>query len=416
MNQKNSRLLPWIIWGLAAAFVVFNYIQQIVPDVIGPALSQAVKANDSTLGDIAAAFFYAYAVMQIPVGLIFDRWGTRWPLVIAIAVAGAASVAFSMTGSAGGALATRLIMGLGSAFSFIGCLKLVQEWFPPSQFSTLAGFTNTAGMIGASAAAPLAWLVDQCGWRVALGGIGVAQLILAALVLILVRDRVATNAPSPAEKETTPWRENFSALLKNPQAWLNAVYATCISLVFVAFGGLWGGAYIEKAYRLNAEAAAAVGSLLFIGGIVGSIFFGWWSDFLRRRKLPMLVAGVGALVAMAGMLYIPGLPLLGFQIGLFAVGFFSSANIVSYAVAHDLFPKLAGLSIGFLSTCYYAGSASSQPLVGLLLQQKSANTSTLTAADYGYAFAPLVLFMALGLLAALLMKETLKGENKTTGA
>jgi MFS family permease len=197
--------------------------------------------------------------------------------------------------------------------------------------------------------------------------------------------------------------------------WINAVYATSISLVFVAFGGLWGESYIQKVYDLSAVAAAGTGSLLFLGGIAGSLFFGWYSDYLGRRKTPMVLAGVGALATMACLLYLPGIPLAGFKLGLFLVGFFSSANIISYAVARDLYPRLAGLSIGFLSTCYFAGSAASQPLVGMLLEQgksssqKVAGLASLTAGDYRHALSLLVGFMLVGLIASLLVKETLSG-------
>jgi sugar phosphate permease len=268
--------------------------------------------------------------------------------------------------------------------------------------------TNTAGMIGAASGAPAAVLVNVIGWRQTVAWMGCTELILAILVFAVVRDRAealghAARAPRPRE---------MVGLVANRQVWINAVYATSISLVFVAFGGLWGASYIQKVYGLGAVAAADIGSLLFLGGIAGSLFFGWWSDYLRRRKLPMVLAGLGALATMACLLYLPHIPIAGFQAGIFFVGFFSSANIISYAVARDLYPKLAGLSIGFLSTCFYAGSAASQPLVGMLLEQRlggqaSAGLASLTAADYRYAFSPLVGFMLVGLITSLLIKETL---------
>jgi MFS family permease len=410
--KRTTAVLPWTIWALSALFVVFNYIQQVVPDIIAADLSIAFKAGEGTLGDIAAVYFYAYAVLQIPVGLIVDRYGTRWPLIAAILLAGLGSVAFSRAGSPGGAELARLVMGASAAFSFIGCLKLAQEWFPPAKFSTLAGMTNTAGMLGAAVGAPTAALVKAIGWREAVAWMGWAEVVLAILVLLVVRDRssAAGDAPSAAAApEQVPRSRRIAGFLADPQVWINAVYATSISLVFVAFGGLWGASYIEKAYGVGAISAADVGSFLFLGGIAGSLFFGWWSDHLKRRKLPMVIAGVGALATMAALLYVPRLPLAGFDAGLFLVGFFSSANIVSYAVARDLYPRLSGLSIGFLSTCYFAGSAASQPLVGMLLQhsQRGGGLSALTAADYRYAFSPLVGFMIVGLIASLLIKETL---------
>jgi sugar phosphate permease len=406
---------PWLIWALAGLFVVFNYVQQVVPNIIATDLSQAFAANAGTLGNIAACYFYAYAILQIPVGLIVDRFGTRRPLVLAILVAGLATLGFARAQGAMGAEAARLLMGASAAFSFIGCLKLAQAWFPPSRFSTLAGMTNTAGMLGAASGAPVAVLVKAFGWRATVTWMGAAELLLAVAVLAVVRDGPRPLA-APAAANASPQKNGgMIALLGNPQVWINALYATSISLVFVAFGGLWGTSYIQKVYQLNTVAAAGTGAFLFVGGIAGSLFFGWFSDYLRRRKPPMVLAGAGALATMAALLYLPGLPLAGFEAGLFLVGFFSSANIVSYAVARDLYPRLAGFSIGFLSTCYFAGSAASQPLVGLLLERRNAagaGLASLTAGDYRFALSPLVLFMLVGLIASLLFKET-QGDRVT---
>lgn len=412
---RQPGFLPWVIWALAALFVVFNYVQQVVPNIIADDLSRSFNASESTLGNIAACYFYAYAILQIPVGLIVDRLGTRWPLVVAILVAGLGTLAFSRVHDSGSAQIARLLMGASAAFSFIGCLKLAQAWFPPSKFSTLAGFTNTAGMLGAASGAPVAVLVKAIGWRETVAWMGGAELLLAVLVFAVVRDRQTDGDQSvsgkPADQSQQP-SACMLGLLSNPQVWINATYATSISLVFVAFGGLWGTSYIQKVYGLDTVAAAGAGAYLFVGGIAGSLFFGWFSDYLRRRKLPMVIAGFGALATMAALLYVPGLPLLGFKVGLFLVGAFSSANIVSYAVARDLYPKLAGFSIGFLSTCYFAGSAASQPLVGMLLERGRSDGQTglasLTAGDYRFALSLLVGFMVLGVIASLLIKETIR--------
>lgn len=414
--MRPGNILPWAIWGLSALFVVSNYVQQIVPDVIAPDLSKAFGASEGSLGNIAACYFYAYAILQIPVGLIMDRFGTRRPLVAAIIAAGLGQIGFSMARTTEESEIARITMGTASAFSFIGCLKLVQEWFPPSRFSTLAGMTNTAGMIGAAASAPVALLVNWLGWRGTVLWLGGADLLLALLVLMVVRD--TPRSPGSDGQESRPTEKNISSgglssagvisFLTDSQVWLNAAYATGISLVFVAFGGLWGSAYLGKAYGVGGVEAAGICSLLFVGGIAGSLFFGWYSDYLRLRKLPMILAGIGAPLAMASMLYLPDLPLSGFKVLLLLVGFFGCANIVSYAVARDLYPRLAGLSIGFLSTCFFAGGAASQPMVGKMLERASVGRTgldSLTAADYRHAFAPLILFMLLGLAASLILRE-----------
>ncbi len=401
-------MLPWIVWVLSALFVVLNYVQQVFPDIIGPELGAAFHADDAILGSIASAYFYAYAILQIPVGLIMDRFGVRRSLVPAVLVAGLGTLAFAFTHTAESAFAVRLLMGAGSAFSFIGCLKLVQEWFPPGRFSMLAGMTNTAGMLGAACTGPLALLVKAIGWRSAMGWIGGAELALGVLIFFVVRDRAVSALPPGKAAPAMPGPSGMFSVLRDGQVWLNAIYATGISLIFVAFGGLWGSGYIQKAYGLDAVAADGTSSILFLGGIAGSLFYGWYSDYLKSRKIPMVQAGIGGLLTISLLLYVPGIPLFVFEVGLFLAGFFSSANIISYAVARDLYPSLSGLSIGFLSTCYYAGNATSQPLVGFLLERHASavpGTDALTVADYRFALTSLVVFMAVALVCALRLKD-----------
>jgi len=444
----------WIVWGLSALFVVYNYLQQVVPGIVAPDLQREFHAGAGELGNIAALFFYAYALLQIPVGLTVDRFGPHRPLVAAVAVAAFGSLLFANATGAGTAGLARLVIGAGAAFSFIASLKLVSNWFAPERFATLAGLTNTAGMIGAAGGgAPLALLVAGIGWRGSLLALGIAGLALAVLILLFVRDypplssvEIRTNETSSLSIPITAegWREgevstdrsgarsvevrsdrtpttgtvpgsisrSMRAILANPQAWINALYATATSIVFVAFGALWGASYVEKNCGVSRFAASAAVSLLFLGAIPGGMFFGWVSDRVRRRRAPMLAAAFGGLSCMCALLYLPGLSFTGLRLLLAALGFFCSANIVSYAVSHDISPPgQAGLALGFLNTCYYAGNAASQPLVGWLLDLRSAargatGIESLTPGDFRYALSSVVVALLLSVVAALLLKES----------
>jgi len=403
-------LRVWIVWGTAALFVVYNYIQQVVPGVIASDLARDFHVNAGALGGLAAYFFYAYAALQIPVGLAVDRFGPRWPLTLAIGVAAAGCLGFGWAVSAGWAGLARLVIGAGAAFSFIACLKLVSNWFAPGRFATLAGLTNTAGMIGAAAGAPLAALVTHTGWRHAMFLLGVLGLALGALALLLVRDR-----PASAGTTETPDRAaaggrfaDLRGTLRSRQAWLNALYATAVSISFVAFGALWGPPYIARTYALATPAATAVVAMLFLGAIAGSLFFGWCSDLLRSRRLPMIGAALGGFGTLAAILYVPGLP-LGVLRGLLALlGFFCSAHIISYAVAHDISPPTrAGFALGFLNTCYYGGSALSQPLVGWLLDWHCpGGLAVCQGSDFRFAFSAVLVLLAVAVLAAVFLPET----------
>ena len=442
-------MLSWIVWGLSALFVVYNYLQQVVPGIVAPDLLREFHVGAGELGNIAALFFYAYALLQIPVGLTLDRFGPHRPLAAAVFVAALGSVLFAVSTGAATAGLARLVIGAGAAFSFIGSLKLVSNWFAPERFATLAGLTNTAGMIGAAGGgAPLALLVAGIGWRGSLLSLGIAGLALAVLILLFVSDRPTASPDGKPFGLVTGtaegWREGevsddrsearslevrsdrtpttgsapgsivqgLGIILANRQSWVNALYATSTSIVFVAFGALWGASYVEKAFGASRFAASAAVSLLFLGAIPGSIFFGWVSDRVRRRRAPMLAAAVGGLVCMCALLYLPGISFTGLRVLLAALGFFCSANIVSYAVSHDISaPAQAGLALGFLNTCFYAGNAVSQPLVGRLLDLRSATRGAagienMTAGDFRFALSSVVGALLLSLVAALLLEES----------
>lgn len=402
----------WVVWGLSALFVVYNYLQQVVPGIVAPDLQREFHVGAGELGSIAALFFYAYALLQIPVGLTVDRFGPHRPLAAAVGVAALGSVLFSLASGAGTAGAARLVIGAGAAFSFIASLRLAANWFAPERFATLAGLTNTAGMIGAAGGgAPLALLVAAIGWRDSLLALGVAGFALAALILLLVRDRPPQTGAS-ALAAAPPIAAGLRSILANRQSWVNAFYATATSVVFVAFGALWGVSYVEKACGVSRFVASSAVSLLFLGAIPGSVFFGWVSDRIGSRRTPMLAAAAGGLACMCGVLYLPGLSFAGLQLLLAALGFCCSANIVAYAVGNDVSaPGTAGLALGFLNTCFYAGNAASQPLVGWLLDRHAAargaaGIQTMTAGDFRFALSSVTAALLLALGAAALLAES----------
>jgi MFS family permease len=413
INNSTTTLLPWVEWALAALFVVFNYIQLVFPGLAAPNLPISFTANEGTLSTISAAYFYTYALLQIPVGIIVDRFGAKKPLFLAINCLAIGTLLFSVVNNPVYALIVRIIMGAGAAFSFLGCLKLIQEWFPARKFSTLVGMTNTAGMLGAASGPFIVWGINSVGWRECLVSLGIAQLVLAVLVWLIVYDR---NIPSYNESKSVSRSINGKGkvgivdMLCNKQFLLNATYATGMGLVFVAFGGLWGSSYIMKYYEIDSIHAADIGSFLFLGAILGSLFFGWLPDRIKSRKKPMVFAAFGGITSLSIMLYVNNLPIPIFTVILFLVGVFGSANIMSCEFAEVLYPKFAGLSIGISSTIFFAGSAFSQQIIGFLLEHHSSyvgiqSLSRISTSDYQFAFSSLIVFMLISVISSLLIKE-----------
>ena len=394
-------VLPWIIWIIGASFFFYDYINQVIPGIIGPSLMQAFQVPAAALGTLSAYYFYSYAVMQIPVGLIVDHYGPHRPLVIAAVLAAGGNLLLAQAGSFGAVEIYRLLVGFGAAFSYVGVLKIISNWFPAQRFATLAGLTNTLGMIGAIVGTRLfAGVVAQVGWRGSLVTTGILGAVLAVLILLVVRDHprgaeVWHERPDQ-ERGLTKIRHDLKHVLGMSQFWIVGVYITTMNITFTAVGAVWGPSRIQEIYGINEVQAAGVISMLFMGGIFGAIFFGSFSDWLRRRKLPMLMASGSALVVMVVFMYGPKLPLAAAYVMMFLQGFACNGLILGYSVAHDIRPPgSAGAAEGFVNTVCAGGTAIFLPIMGWLL-------------GFGVDFARffLIAALAVAVLMSFLSRET----------
>ncbi len=406
--------LPWIIWGIGASYFFYDYINQVIPGIIGPSLIQAFGVSAAALGTLSAYYFYSYAVMQIPVGLIVDHFGPHRALVVAALFAAGGNLLLARAGTFGDAEIYRLLVGFGAAFSYVSALKLVSNWFPASRFATLAGLTSTLGMIGAIVgSAPFADIVAHVGWRGSLVATGALGVGMALLILLVVRDHpkdaVAWHEKTGNERGLAKTASDLKHVFSKPQFWILGVYITTMNITFTAFGAVWGPSYLQKLYGISEVQAAGAVSLLFVGGIFGAIFFGSFSDRLERRKLPMLMASISALLFMIILRYGPTIPLTATYVLLFLQGFSCNALILGYSVAHDIRPAgSAGAAEGFANTLCAGGTAIFLPIMGWLSggRHGTAGAGTLTLTDYRVALSFLIAALAVAVLMAFLTRET----------
>lgn len=360
----------WLIWGLGASSFSYAFLQRVAPSVMVTDLMREFAVGAAVMGNLSAIYLYAYAGLQMPVGLALDRWGPRRMLTVAAIIAAFGSVLFALADGIALAYLGRLLVGVGCAVGFVGALKLATHWFPANRFAFLSGLTMLIAMLGAIAGqAPLAALVGEIGWRSSMLGAAALAAMLALATWLIVRDRPAGEAQNQqTDPHPVSLRRSFVQVLAGRQNWIIALYGGAMTAPFLSYAGLWGVTHQMRLYDLDRIAAAGSNSLMLVGWAVGAPVGGWISDRLGRRRLPMTGAAVLSCLGWIVLLYTPGLTLAVDQILLFLIGTVSGAMVVCIAAARErASAAISGATTGFINMAMVGAGALLQPIIGLIL-------------------------------------------------
>ncbi|MDR3492205.1 MAG: MFS transporter [Gammaproteobacteria bacterium] len=370
---RQTILLPWIICSLGALFYCYEYFLRISPSVMTRELMAAYDLTGAQVGNLSAFYYHAYVPMQILVGLFMDRYGPRRLLTLACLFCAFGAYLFAGNYGLGIAETGRFLVGFGSAFAFVGALKLATIWLPPNRFALVSGIILCLGMIGAMIGdVLLRVMVDAIGWQLTIYAASGAGIFLSLVIYLVVRD--ASPISDNHHIHVISFKNVFVGLfqaLKNPQIWLNAFVGFLLYISLSAFAELWGIPYLEQAHNLTKTHAAYANSMIFLGWAVGGPFWGWFSDFIGRRCLPMTIASIGGLIMACCLLYVPHLSLTSIYFILFIFGFLSSVQILIFAIAHEASQmKIAGTVIALTNMVVMVGGSIFQPVIGKLLDME----------------------------------------------
>ena len=365
--------LAWTMWGLGAAFYFIGFYQRVAPAVITSELTEAFGLTAATLGNLSAFYFYSYVAMQIPTGVLVDRFGPRWLLSVGAVVAALGTAVFAVATTVFWANTGRLLIGASVGVAFVSMLKLASHWMPPRQFALTSAFALGVGVLGAVlAGAPLRVLVDMFGWREVMWASAAITLVVATLAALAVRDDPAergyasyASAPDVAH---TSLLAGLREVLNNRNVLLLLIIPGAASGSVLTFAGLWGVPFLTTHYGLTATNAAGLCSSMMVTWALGCLAYGAASDKLGKRK-PIYIAGMVCTLALwAVLIFVPRLPYALLVAVIAAIGFFAACFILSFAFAKESVPAhLAGTVSGVSNMGVIVGPMLLQPLVGLIL-------------------------------------------------
>ncbi len=404
--ESSSIALPGVIaWGVGSAFFFVAFALRVSPSVMVEELMRDFGVTAVVLGNLSAFYFYAYAAVQIPVGVLMDRVGPRVLMAGAAMICALGCVIFAWSEVVQGAYIGRLLIGFGCAFSWVGVLTVIGQQLPDRHFAVFTGGGQFAGTAGAIAGqAPVGWVVEQSGWRSAMLFIAAVAAVLAVTIFLFVKN----NPPRRTESNFLVGLKNAAG---NPQTWIIAVIGMSLTGPVLAFAGLWGVPWFKAVYGIEKSEAATLLSLVFVGWLIGAPLVGWLSDRLRARK-PLLLAGtLVSTLTIATVLYLPGLSSGVIALLLLVGGIGGSTMILTFAAAREHNAAYAsGATLGIVNTFVVASGALFQPLIGFLLDRRwtgdmSGSLRIYDAETFSASMLVLPIFAFFGFLMALAMRE-----------
>jgi MFS family permease len=407
------RAVGVFVWAIAAAFFLYEFFLRTFFGSLEPQIMKSLQLNAATFSVLGSCYYLTYGLMQIPVGIVVDRFGVKATTVFAASVCGASALLFAAAQGFALGLAARLLMGFGSSFAFIILLVIAREWFPRKNFGLFAGLSQFVGTLGPIlAGGPLVLVItrEHVDWRVIISGLGFAGFVIAVLGLLFVRGR---KSDDPDRLRLLLPRlgvgQQVKMLLKNRQAWFVALYSALIYTSIATLGAIWG-TRVLIAKGLTQETAGDAVSVLWIGYAVGCPLAGFLSDTLRRRRSVLVGMALLAFLATGSLRIFEegGLPLFGTIF--FVIGFAGGAQNVGFAtIVEKVTDRLSATSMGLNNGLMLLFDTVNPVIFGLLvtITLKNKDTENFTAENFDWALAyiPGLCLVAL-LVSVFLIRET----------
>ena len=391
----------WVLWvALAGGFLLVNF-HRVSTAVLSEALAREFDATGTELGFLHASFFYIYAALQLPAGLLVDRFGSRRVAAVGLLAMSAGVVGFALSGSFLAAFLSRAVVGLGGSVLFIATLRFLANWYRPREFATMTGLTvAAAGVGGVLATTPLALAVESTGWRNSMLAAALAGFAFALAVAVLVRDRPSAAGFEPIDGVTPPEGfpdlgtvvSNTRRVLAAPSTWLLGFVLFFLLGTNFTVLGLWGVPYIVHLYDVSVPRASNYVLLGNLGLLVGPPTVGWISDRIGRRVPIMFAAVLTFVLSYAVILLAVTPPLAVGGVVLFAANFTAGGNILAYAVVKERHAAAAsGTVTGTVNSIGYFGAAVFPAAMGAVLDaywtgESVAGARIYTAFGYRVAF------------------------------
>lgn len=388
------RFLPLYL-GFAAAYLL-SYLYRTVNAVISPELTAALGISASSLGLLTSAYFVAFAAMQLPAGMLLDRFGPRRVEPVLLTVAGLGALAFAASNDLAGLVLARALIGAGVSVCLMAPLKGIATWYPGERHASLAGWIMVAGGTGALlSTAPLAAALSLASWRAIFVALAAATFAAALCVFLAVPD---TPPPQRVAGLRQQWAGTAS-VFRSARFWWIAPLTAISTGSFMAIQGLWSVPWLMEVDGYSRSVAAD--HLLVVGIVILAAYFalGFFATALGRRGIGarhLFAAGFGLHTLMLAAIITGTLPSTYLAWALYGMG--TSVNVLSFTVLSEGFPReLTARANTALNLLLFSFSFAMQWGIGIVVDVSRAALGTGIAGGLRIAFILVLIAEALAL-------------------
>lgn len=407
-------MLPWVIFGTGILYYCFAYLLRVYPSVMEHHLLAHFNVSESAFGWITSFYYFAYAPMQLPVGVTVDKIGARRSLMLGCLIATTGVFIFATTQVFLLALAGRFLIGMGCAFAYVTALKIASLWLPHRFFGTATGILTGSGMLAAIGTDNyLTHLIKVTSFQHVLLlpiYIGIGLFLCIALFVRNKGGLNADNQPIAMNRSYVALGRQLIMIMKTPQMWLIGLVGALMYLPSSVLVDAWAIPFLKTARHFSRTDAAFAASLTLAGWIISSFTAGFLSDYLKTRKIPLIIGSLGGIVVSSIVIFVPLAHTISMYIALFLLGICCGPQPLCFAMSKEnCSHEISATAVSFANFVIMIGGMILQPAVGLFLVYLSHSTAQHTAYtshDFSVALSIIPIGLVLAFLTTLFIKET----------
>ena len=345
---------PWLICFAASLLFFYEFIQGNMFASIADDMMRDFHIQANEMMILSSIYYAANVIFLAVAGVLLDRISAKKILIIAMFFCVLSTLMLGQTHDFWVAFVCRFVIGVGSAFCFLGPVRIATRWFLPRQMALVTGAIVTVAMSGGLLAQyPLTLLVRAIGWREAMFQVSLLGVLMLVFMALFIQDGPQVLLPK-RHSQVDFWQRTRRAYL-NRETFFAGLYASLMNMGVAILGAVMGQLYLVQRLGVEQSTAAMVNGMLFLGAMVGGPLIGWCSDRLGSRLLPMKAGAFVSLLVALAILYAP-VSVGGMAFLFFILGLSTSSQVISYAmVAEKSSPVMVASSISLVSMLLQGG-------------------------------------------------------------